>query len=109
MKLELSRRWLSSVLQLLTLAGFHSFCRIYSGIPNAHLRDKQVVFRLLNVWEVYSGVVRFVEDDGFWIESPPLISQISANEAWTPHVKHIQAPIVFVPTSSLMYLIAAQE
>ena len=37
-----------------------------------------------------------VEDDGFWIESPPLIGQISANEAWTPHVEHIQAPVVFV-------------
>jgi hypothetical protein len=78
-------------------------------IDKAHLRDKQVVFRLLNAREVYSGVVRFVEDDGFWIESPPLIGQISAEEAWTPHVKHTQAPIVFVPTSSLMYLIATQE
>jgi hypothetical protein len=77
-------------------------------IDKAHLRDKQVVFRLLNAGDVYSGVVRFVEDDGFWIESPPLIGQISANEAWT-HVEHIQAPVVFVPTSSLMYLIAAQE
>ena len=78
-------------------------------IDKAHLRDKQVVFRLLNAGDVYSGVVRFVEDDGFWIESPPLIGQISANAAWTPHVEHIQAPVVFVPTSSLMYLIAAQE
>jgi hypothetical protein len=83
--------------------------RCASMIDKAHLRDKQVVFRLLNAGDVYSGVVRFVEDDGFWIESPPLIGQISANEAWTPHVEHIQAPVVFVPTSSLMYLIAAQE
>ena len=77
-------------------------------IDKAHLRDKQVVFRLLNAG-VYSGIVRFVEDDGFWIESPPMIAQMSADQAWKPYVEHIQAPVVFVPTSSLMYLIAAKE
>jgi hypothetical protein len=77
-------------------------------IDKAHLRDKPVVFRLLNT-EVYSGVVRFVEDDGFWIESPPLIGQLYADQAWRTPVERIQDPVLFVPTSSLMYLIAAKE
>ena len=77
-------------------------------IDKAHLRDKQVVFRLLNVG-VYSGVVRLVEADGFWIDSPPLIAQMYADQAWKPQVERIQDPVLFVPTSSLMYLIAAKE
>ncbi len=77
-------------------------------IDKAHLRDKQVVFRLLNAG-VYSGVVRYVEDDGFWIESPSLIGEMTADRAWTSHVDRIQTPVLFVPTSSLMYLIATQE
>jgi hypothetical protein len=77
-------------------------------IDKAHLRDKQVLFRLLNA-EVYSGVVRFVENDGFWIESPSLIGQMYADQAWKPEVERIQDPVLFVPTSSLIYLIAAKE
>jgi hypothetical protein len=77
-------------------------------IDKAHLRDRHVVFRLLNTG-VYSGVVRFVEDDGFWIESPSLIGQMYADQAWKPHIERIQDPVLFVPTSSLMYLIAAKE
>ncbi len=82
--------------------------RCASMIDKAHLRDKQVVFRLLNA-EVYSGVVRFVEDDGFWIESPSLIGEMVADQAWKTPVGSIQTPVLFVPTSSLMYLIAAKE
>jgi hypothetical protein len=77
-------------------------------IDKAHLRDKQVLFRLLNAG-VYSGVVRFVENDGFWIESPSLIGQMYADHAWKPEVERIQDPVLFVATSSLMYLIAAKE
>jgi hypothetical protein len=78
-------------------------------IDKAHLRDKPVVFRLFNSAMIYSGVVRFGEDDGFWIESPPLIGQLYADQAWSTPVERIQDPVLFVPTSSLMYLIAAKE
>jgi hypothetical protein len=77
-------------------------------IDKAHLRDKHVVFRLLNAG-VYSGVVRYVEDDGFWIESPPLIGQMAADAAWKSQVERVKTPVFFVPTSSLVYLIATQE
>jgi hypothetical protein len=77
-------------------------------IDKAHLRDKHIVFRMLNT-EVYSGIVRFVEDDGFWIESPPLVSEMYADQTWKTQVERIQDPVLFVPTSTLMYLIAAKE
>jgi len=75
----------------------------------AHLRDKEVVFRFLNSAGVYAGVVKLVEADGFWIESPALIEQMRDDAAWKPEVQPIDAPVFFVPTSSLMYLIVAQE
>jgi len=71
----------------------------------AHLRDKQVVFRFVNS----AGVVKLVEADGFWIESPALIEQMRNDAAWKAEVQQIDAPLFFVPTSSLMYLIVTKE
>jgi hypothetical protein len=78
-------------------------------IDKAHLRDKKVVFRFRDDPAVHAGVVRVVEDDGFWIQSPQLIGQMAADSAWKAHVEPVQNPVLFVPTSSLMYLIATQE
>ena len=75
----------------------------------AHLRDKQVVFRFVNGAGVYAGVVKLVEADGVWIESPALIEQMRNDAAWKAEVQPIDAPVFFVPTSSLMYLIVAKS
>ena len=81
-------------------------------IDKNHLRDKQVIFRLNaphgEKW-LFSGTVKFVESDGFWIESPPLIGQLKEDSAWKAAVDGIQGAVLFIPTSSLMYLIAAKE
>ena len=74
-----------------------------------HLRDKAVVFRFVNSAGVYAGVVKLVETDGFWIESPALIEQMRNDAAWKAEVQQIDAPVFFVPTSSLMYVIVAKE
>lgn len=73
------------------------------------LKDKQIVFRLVTTNNVHGGIVRVVEEDGFWIESPHLIGQMSGDQAWAPTIKTIQTPVLFVPTSSLMFLIATKE
>jgi hypothetical protein len=55
--------------------------------------------------------VRYVEDDGsgFWIESPKLIGEILRDSAWKDEVEGVKIPVLFVPTSSLLYLIAGAE
>jgi len=78
-------------------------------IDKTHLRDKKVIFRFRDEAEVHAGVVKAVENDGFWIESPQLIAQMAADSAWKRHVEQVQDPVLFVPTSSLMFLIATQE
>lgn len=78
-------------------------------IDKTHLCDKKVIFRFRDEVEVYAGVVKVVESDGFWIESPQLIGQMAADSAWKRHVEQVRDPVLFVPTSSLMFLIATQE
>jgi hypothetical protein len=47
----------------------------------AHLRDKNVAFKLKGSG-VYFGVVKYVEDDGFWISAPDLILELQNDKAW---------------------------
>ena len=79
----------------------------------AHLRDKLVLFRLINTNVVYSGVVRYVEDDGFWIETRDLMSDLANDPAWqqtfvTAFGTNQKPPVIFVPVASLLFLMAAQ-
>jgi hypothetical protein len=78
-------------------------------IDKAHLCDKKVIFRFRDEVQVYAGVVKVVESNGFWIESPQLIGQMAADSAWKRHVEQVRDPVLFVPTSSLMFLITTQE
>jgi hypothetical protein len=73
------------------------------------LQDKQVVFRLVNLSTAYVGTVRGVENDGFWIESPTLIGQLRSDMAWKTLIEQVEKPLILVPTSSLMYLIASDQ
>lgn len=70
------------------------------------LQDKQVVFRLISMPRIYSGTVKIIEPDGFWIESPDMVAEMLEDDGWKKVVGGVQAPILFVPTSSLYYLIA---
>ena len=74
-----------------------------------HLRDKQVIFRLIGLQSVYAGIVRNVEAAGFWIEAPTLIGEMQRDAAWGTSVERVETPLVFVPRTSLMYLIAAKD
>ena len=79
-------------------------------IDKNHLRDKPVLFRLIHAG-VYPGVLKYVEPDGsgFWIESPKLLGEILRDSAWKEEVEGVKIPVLFVPASSLMYLIAGAE
>jgi ferredoxin-fold anticodon binding domain-containing protein len=78
-------------------------------IDKKHLQDKRVAFRLIDSNRIHIGVVKVVEDDGFWIDSAPMIGEMLEDSSWKRAVSEIQKPVLFVPTSSLMFLIAAQE
>jgi hypothetical protein len=79
-------------------------------VDKAHLQDKQILFRLVDSGGLYAGVVRKVENDGFWIEAPALIAEMRHDSAWRPLVEKFEGvPVLFVPTASLMYLIAPKE
>ncbi|PYX63693.1 MAG: hypothetical protein DMG74_15975 [Acidobacteria bacterium] len=78
-------------------------------IDKEHLRNKQVAFRLLNSNRVNIGVVLHAENDGFWIDSPHLVGELQQDLGWGQTVTQIQTPVLFVPTSSLMFLLATQE
>jgi hypothetical protein len=73
------------------------------------LHDKPVLFRVAGIPIVYAGVVRLLESDGFWIEAPSFIDEMQRDSAWKPLFDNIHAPILFVPTANLVYLIAAKE
>jgi len=78
-------------------------------MDKGRLRNKPVVFRLHDQDAVYSGTVVSVEADGFWIESPSLIGQMKEDVAWNAQAGTIPSPVIFVPTPSLVYLIAENE
>ena len=78
-------------------------------IDKGRLNDKQVAFRIVGSDLIHIGVVKSVENDGFWIDSPQFIEQMQADRYWGPTVAQIGTPVFFVPTSSLMFLIATQE
>ncbi len=83
-------------------------------IDKAHLRDKQVLFRLMSHSSMYVGIVKFVEDDGFWIEAPDFLAEIEHDRICKPAYQHFagslpRPPVLFVPTTNLQFLIAAQE
>jgi len=79
-------------------------------ITKAHLPGKKVVFKLKTPF-VYAGVVKHVEDDGFWIEAPTLMTVLAADHACGTIVSGLGAknPVFFLPTSSLEYLIVPDE
>ena len=79
-------------------------------IDKAHLQDKQTLFCLADSGGIYAGVVRKVENDGFWIEAPALVAEMRRDSSCRPLVdKFDGVPVLFVPTASLMYLIASKE
>ena len=77
-------------------------------IEKGQLQGKEIAFRLLGSNLVNVGSVQLVEEDGFWIESPQLLGQLQRDAAWGPALKTIQEPVLFVPISSLMFLIVSK-
>lgn len=81
----------------------------HASMNKTHLLDKKVSFRLIGAPSINIGVVQSIESDGFWIQSPQLINELQQDRSWGPAVAQIQIPVLFVPTSSLVYLIAAKD
>jgi hypothetical protein len=78
-------------------------------INKQRLEDQQVAFQIINTSRVNVGIVRLVESDGFWIESQQLGDELRADLARGPAIQTIQNPVIFVPTSSLMFLVASKD
>ena len=74
----------------------------------AHLVDKQVLVRLLGAPTIYPGVVTNVEPRGVWIEAPSMINEMTRDASWTSLIANVNKPIIFVPFSSIAFLITVK-
>lgn len=73
-----------------------------------HLRDKQVVFRLVGAPTVYFGKVTYVDEGtGLWIDAPSIAGELLRDSAWKPAIQAMSQPVFFVPFSSLVFLATA--
>ena len=70
------------------------------------LTGTKIVFRLIgdHHTESFEGTVREMEDDGFWVEVGSLVTGPGNGLA-----KRIRKPVVFIPTTSFLYLFAESE
>jgi len=78
-------------------------------IAKTRLRNKRVIFRLKTIPTIYSGTVQRLEDDGVWIDAPDFFSELQKDAAWAVLAREIQEPLLFVPMSSLLYLMTAKD
>ena len=75
----------------------------------SQLPNMTVAFRIAGTNRVYSGKVTKVETDGFWIESSGFVTDIQTDVAWKLAMNDVPTPLVFfLPTASLMFLVATQ-
>lgn len=74
-----------------------------------HLENRAVSFRLKHNPPMFSGIVSKVDTEGIWIDASQVVDTMLNDIAWAPLVATISHPVIFVPFSSLMFLIAAQE
>ena len=68
------------------------------------LKDKAVVFRLRDETQPFKGVVQRVEEHGLWMISAAMINHLQGDE-----VKAVVDPVVFVPLTSLLVVIVAND
>ena len=78
-------------------------------IDKAHLKGRQVAFRIAGSYRVNVGTVKLVEPDGFWIDSPQFANELQQDSAWAVALKDLRTPVFFVPLATLIYLVASQE
>jgi hypothetical protein len=72
-------------------------------IDRAHLNERKVLLKIPR--GIFRGIVKRVEHDGLWIEIPDLISPMKTDPTWGALVKEMSAPVVFVPTAQMEFLI----
>ena len=77
-------------------------------IDYAHLRDKKIAFRIRGMQRAFLGTVKLVENDGLWIQSGDLLAE-AQTYGTSGLLADFRAPIVFIPTTSLLFLVAAEE
>jgi hypothetical protein len=77
-------------------------------IEKVKIQNKQVMFRFRE-GGIYSGTVNAVDDDGIWVDCPKLVAELSEDQVWGKLVKQasLSKPVIFLPHSSLMYLITS--
>ena len=74
------------------------------------LIEKKVAFKQREN-RVHFGVIRGVESDGFWVSVPEMVQALRNDASWSKAMAKLetQHPIFFLPTTSLDYLIVAEE
>lgn len=78
-------------------------------LDTKHLENRKILFRLKHHTSMYSGTVSKVEAEGIWIDASFVVSAMKQDAVWAPMVADVKNPVIFVPFSSLQFLIAAQE
>jgi len=78
-------------------------------LDTKHLDNRKVLFRLKHHPPMFSGTVSKVEDHGLWTDASQVVSTTQNDVAWGPLVTTLSNPVIFVPFSSLQFLIASQE
>jgi hypothetical protein len=73
------------------------------------LRGVKIISRIVGLTGVFVGKVLTVEERGFWITSGTLVHQMLQDSAWRQIIEQINQPEIFVPFSSLTYLIAPKR
>jgi hypothetical protein len=93
-------------------ASLHPFCNsLYNShmIDLAHLRDRQIAFRLMGSTTVNAGVVKLVEKDGIWVEASNFATHLQADTAWRVAMTAVQPCVFFFPISSFAFLVVKQD
>ncbi|MGZ4834521.1 MAG: hypothetical protein ACXVZZ_02720 [Terriglobales bacterium] len=67
------------------------------------------MFRFKHHDSMLTGTVSKVDSDGLWIDASRVAESMQHDLAWGPMVRELKNPVLFVPFSSLMFLMAAQE
>lgn len=82
-------------------------------LNRSELQDKPVLFRMAHGNRLHSGKIMQVDNDGFWIESKTVASELAEDASWKraylPFVEEHPEPLVlFIPNASLFFLLAVR-
>jgi hypothetical protein len=68
------------------------------------LRDTKALLKLHDK-KPFEVIIRYVEEDGFWLVSQDLYAALTQGVVWNG----LKEPVIFVPTTQVEWLIASSE